>query len=43
VADRLEELAWRERTSIEALVRRGAQELIERGRDGALEQSPSAA
>jgi hypothetical protein len=43
VADRLEELACRERTSIEDLVRRGADELLERGRDGALDQSPSAA
>jgi integrase len=43
VADRLEELAFRKRTSVEELVKRGAQELIERGRDGAVEQSPSAA
>ena len=43
VADRLEELACRQRTSVEELVRRGAQELIERRRDGAVEQSPSAA
>jgi hypothetical protein len=43
VADRLEDLAWREQTSVEELVRRGAEDLFERGRDGALEQSPSAA
>jgi hypothetical protein len=42
VADRLEELAGRERTSVEVLVSRGAEELVLRGRDGAVEQSPSA-
>jgi hypothetical protein len=43
VADRLEELAWRERTSIEALVKLGAEELVARSGDVASQRSATAA
>jgi hypothetical protein len=43
VADRLEELAWRERTSVEELVNRGAEELIARSSDATWQQPAGAA
>lgn len=43
VADRLEELAWRQRTSVEELVRRGAEELVARSRHVVAQRSAGAA